>query len=578
MTPAATRNPVMRLLALVARERSWIAAATLSVAALSVAQLYLTWIVKEWVEGPVLARDMSRVATLFATAAGAAAIAMLSLLVSRYTLAYLNQRMIEAARDAAWEAVLRAPVAVVRGRSSGEWLSRLFNDVNVLSGFLTIVCRRLLAESVLLAGAIVMMFVLSWRLALAMAVVVPLTGWLLVTVGTRIRRWSRDSQEASASLTATINEQLGGFTTVRGLQGEATMLARTRGDAALLRERVLRGELWSAALIALVFLVSGTGLFAIIAWGTFTGLGGIPHATFLAFCLYAGQTVEPARRLSEVHGLLQQSLAAATRVFEVVDLTPVEDLGTCSVDSGAVDIERLTFGYEGSPLLHDVSLRIDEGEMVAVVGPSGSGKTTLARLLARYENAPGGSVRIGTHAIEDVRLRDLRSSILLVEQEPFVFSGTIAANLRLARGAASDSELREALEVAGLASFALDDVVREAGRDLSGGERQRLALARTIVRDPRILLLDEATSSIDSETEAAIFERLDPWLRQRTVVAISHRLATVVRFPRVVVLSGGRIVADGTPQDLIAGSAPFRALFADQFEQLHPARTLAAAT
>lgn len=560
------RHPVRRLIALVAPDRAAIAAATVSIAALSLAQLYLTWLVKEWVEGPVLARDMTRVTSLVTSAATGATIAMISLFVSRYTLAALNQRMIEAVRERAWQAVVNAPVRVVRGRSTGDWLSRLFNDVNVLSGFLTIVCRRLLAESVLLAGAIAMMFVLSWRLALAMTLVVPVTAWLLVTVGKRIRKWSRDSQEAAASLTATMNEQLGGFTTVRGLQGEAMMLERTRRDAALLRQHVLRGELWSATLIALVFLVSGAGLFAIIGWGTFTGLGGIPHATFLAFCLYAGQTVEPARRLSEVHGLLQQSLAAATRVFELVDLAPEENAGTQPLAEASIRIEGLSFRHGDAALLDRLDLKVDEGEMVAVTGASGAGKSTLARLLARYEHAPAGSVHLGPHAIEDVRLRDLRSALLLVEQEPFVFSGSIADNLRLGRRDASDDEVRAALAFAGLSSRGPAEELRESGRDLSGGERQRIALARAIVRDPRIVILDEATSSLDSETEAAMFERLGPWLRQRTVIAISHRLATVLKFPRAVVLANGRVVADGVPQDLISSSPEFRALFADQLD------------
>jgi ATP-binding cassette subfamily B protein len=591
-----------RLLTYALRDRPLILTAAATLALLSVAQLYLTWLIKEWVEGPVLAHDSALLRPLLLRAAAAALIGMLSLFVSRATLAAAGQRLLQRLRDDATAALLRAPVKVVTDAATGEWLSRLFNDVNALSGFLGTVARRLVTETVILTGAVTLMFVLNWRLALAVFAVVPVAAWLFTALGRRIRRWGAHAQQAAASLTATVNEQLRAFTTVKAYQAEELVAARihTEGDA--LRRRAVRGELWSATLISVVFLLAGAAFLGILVYGTsHLRLTGREQASFLAFCLYAGQAIEPARRLGEVHGLLQQSLAASTRVFEVIDLAPEEEAAPAQTPAAtprdaSVSFERVAFAY-GAPLLHDVTFRIADGAQVAIAGASGCGKTTLTRLLLRFLEPAGGRITLGGVPLDAISLRELRSAVCLVEQEPFVFSGTLRENLLLGalpgsliadrgslvtidcpdnadnRQLTTDNTVRlagsieDAVRLARLGSLPLDAPLREAARDLSGGERQRIALARAIVRNPRLLLLDEATSAIDSDTEAAIFAAMATWLTRRTVIAVSHRLATIRRFPRVLVVDGGRIVADGDPERLLRESPLFRALFADQLDR-----------
>jgi subfamily B ATP-binding cassette protein MsbA len=283
----------------------------------------------------------------------------------------------------------------------------------------------------------------------------------------------------------------------------------------------------------------------------------VTQGALLAFCLYAVQAIEPMRRLSDVHALLQRALAAAERVFEALDLSPAEDAGGAALPSplrGGLAFEDVRFRYaDREPLLEGTSFRVFPGEPAALVSPSGEGKTTIARLLQRFETPATGTIRIGGIDAAAIRVSDLRRAVCVVEQEAFLFSGTLLENVRYGAPDASRGEAIAAAERAGLAPLAAslpdgwDGAVEEGARNLSGGERQRVALARAVLRDPAILVLDEATSALDEESEGAVFDALGDWLATRTVLAIAHRLTTVSRFPRAIVLEGGRVSADGPP-------------------------------
>ena len=568
--------PLRRLLGEVLRHPARLAVAVVSVVALGISQLYLTWLVKRWVEGPLMTGDSATLRSLILLAGLTTLATMVFLFLSRYVITGLNQRLVERLRNQAVERIFASEVASVRRHPSGELLSRLFNDAGLLSAFYSTILRRFIREAIVAAGAVVMMFVLHWRLALVTFTLVPVTALLLDRIGRVIRKWGGVAQREVGTLSAIFDEQLHGFSTIKGYRTERFEAERFAVQNRAFRDRVMRGELWSALLMCAVFLATGAGLLAIVWSGSAQlSAGTISQSTLLAFALYAAQTVEPLRRLSEIHGYLQLSLAAASRVYEVIDapLPPALNAGVGSDPTLAfkVAIERVSFAYRSDvPVLRGVNLTLEPGEQVAIAGASGSGKSTLAAILLRFVEADSGRVLIDGIDHRDLPLPELRRRICLVEQDPFLFSGPLIDNLRYGTWDASREAIRSAVEMAGLRELVdrlpngIDTPVREAGRDLSGGEKQRIALARAIVRDPAVLILDEATSAIDSELEGEIFSRIEGWLSRRTVIAMAHRLSTIARFPRVVLLEQGRITASGELDTLVASSPAFASLFRDQ--------------
>jgi subfamily B ATP-binding cassette protein MsbA len=435
-------------------------------------------------------------------------------------------------------------------------------------------------EVIVAAGALVMMLVINWRLALVTFALVPFCGVLLHRLGSVIRRWGSLAQSEAGALASTLNEQLHGFTTVKGFRGEPFELARFMATNRRFRKTVMRGELWSVMLLSSVFLVTGGGLLVIVWYGTeLLASGSMTRGTVLAFCLYAGQTVEPLRRLSEIQSLLQSALAAGARLYEVIDTPSAEDASDSGIQvtdplAGAIRFENVTFKYEPhrEDVLDRVTFSLEAGERVALVGASGGGKSTLAGLLVRFHEPDSGRILLDGMDLRSLQLSHLRRTISVVQQEPFVFSGSLADNIRYGTPAAPSGVIEEAVRIAGLTEWVaalpqgLDSMLTEEGAQLSGGEKQRISLARTIVSDPSVVLLDEALSGVDGETEVEIFRRLEQWFGRRTVMAISHRFSTVARFPRIIVLHGGRIVADGPLPELVRTSPVFTDLFADQID------------
>ena len=305
--------------------------AAASLLGLGAAELSLPWIVKRWVEGPLMHGGAGEVRSALAVASAIAAAAAVLLFASRALLASVNQRMLGRLRDSAVERVLQAEPGTIRGYATGDLMSRVFQDAGMLSGFVENVLKRLLGDGILVLGALVMMFLLHARLAVVTCLLAPLIGVLLASLGGVIRRWGGVAQQSMGTLGGVLQEMLQGFTTIKGYQSEASEAARFAEQDRRYRQRAVMAEVWTALLVALVFLVAAAGFILAIWYGSLQVIAGtITAGGLLAFCLYAGQTVEPLRRLAELHGMLQRSLAAAERLFELLDL-PVPGSGPTQV-------------------------------------------------------------------------------------------------------------------------------------------------------------------------------------------------------------------------------------------------------
>lgn len=546
--------------------------ATVSLVILSGAQLYLTWLVKVWAEGPLSGHGSP--SALILTGMAVTAVILTAVFASRYLLNGINQRIVEGLRNRALTRVLALRLPAAQRLHSGELVSRLMNDASLLSGFVCDVFKRLVGEGLVVVGALAMAFYLQWRLALLAGAIVPLVVLLLNRMGGAIRRRGVRAQAEIGELSAILHEQLRGLTTIKAFEGAAVEQARFAAQNRRYRRFVMRAEWSSSLLVTVVWIITGIGLWGILWYGTTQVTAG--HLTaggLAAFCLYLVQTLEPLRRLSDVHGLLQRALAAATRVYEVIDADDLERSGALDLAAprGALQCESVQFRYRpGDPVLEGITLRVEPGEQIALVAASGGGKTTLARLLVRFHDPLAGRVLLDGADLRGLSLATVRRTICLVEQEPFLFSGRLVDNVRYGSWDAPSQRVEEAIALAGLDAViralpaGLDTPMAEAGRNLSVGEKQRIALARAILRDPPVLVLDEATSALDSDTERLIFAQLEAWLHQRTTLVIAHRFSTISRFARVIVLDRGRVVGDGSIDTLLTHCPVFTQLFSEQ--------------
>jgi ABC-type multidrug transport system fused ATPase/permease subunit len=581
--PEQSAAPVLRrLMRDCLRLRAHLLLVFLSLAALGGAQLYLTWIAKLWAEGPLLTGNRAEMSRLFIRAALTALVMVAGIFFSRYSLRAIDLSLVQSLRDRAQDRLLETDLTVVRRYQTGELMSRMFNDAGALSEFVREILRRGVGETLVVVGAIAMLFRLNWRLALVTGVVVPAVAMPLARLGKLVRKWGAAAQRAAGDLGATLNEQLHGLTTIKGFGAEHMESNRFVAKDATWRRQMLRGEFWSASLISSVWLIAAAGLLAVVWYGSSLVTAGLATTGgLMAFCLYAVQTVEPLRRLSEVHSMSQRAIACATRVYEIIDLPRAQRDGMVALLPplrGDLCFEHVKLNFVRKPVLADFSLNVGAGETIALVGSSGAGKTTVANLLLRFLEPDAGRILLDGRDLTQLRMADLRRAVCVAEQEPFIFSGSLLDNIRYGAWNASPQRIEEAVLLAGLETYVasmphgLDTYLAESGRNLSGGQRQRIALARTIARDPAVLVLDEATSALDSDTERIIFANLKEWLERRTAIVMAHRLATVSRFARVAMLRNGTIIGEGSVAELLANCAPFRELFADQLSPAQPDR------
>jgi len=497
-----------------------------------------------------------------------------------FCITLLSERALASLRQTLYSQVIRLDVGFFERSRVGELLSRLSADTEVVQALIGSGVSVALRSAVMLIGAAVAMVWTAPSLAGLTALVIPAVMLPILIFGRRVQKLSRASQDRLADAAAIANETLNASTAVKAYARED--IESTRYGSAIMRalatarRRIGMRSLLTMAVIVLVF-----GAITLVLWaGARHVLAGTLDAGVLGqFVLYAVFAAGSVAGLSEVWGDVLRAAGAMERLGELLaeraEITdPVHPTALPRPMRGALHFDHVTFHYPTRPdtaAMHDFTLDIQPGETVALVGPSGAGKSTVFAMLLRFYDPQDGRINIEGIDLRAMTLADLRGAIALVPQETVIFSGTATDNIRFGRQDASDEEVREAARAAEANDFiralpdGYDAEMGERGVRLSGGQRQRIAIARAILRDAPLLLLDEATSALDAQSEAAIQQALERLEKGRTTLVIAHRLATVQRADRIVVMDGGRIVAQGTHESLLAEGGLYAELARLQF-------------
>ncbi len=495
--------------------------------------------------------------------AGARLLIWMSEVSRTWLTAWLGGRVIADIRAELHRSLLHLPVKFLEGWNVGILMSRVLHDAGRIEEFLASGIPLLCSNALLLTGILTLLFYLNWSLTLCVLVPIPPIILGATFFWSRLKSLLDRQSWATSRLFAHLSESLSGIRVVKAFsqeEREAATFDSRNHDLFLVSERA---EAQSFSLFSVIYFVMSWGLLLVWYFGGRQVVNGkLSVGELLAIITYLWMLYWPLQWFGQITGALGQAVSGANKVFQILDARPefYSARGALPLArvAGHVTFQNVTFGYDPSkPVLHEINLDARPGETIGVIGRSGMGKTTMMNLLCRFYDADEGSIAIDGIDIRRIRLEDLRRQIAIVPQEPFLFSDTIAANIRYGKPDASFDEIVAAAKVASAHSFIVakpdgyDTQVGERGIRLSGGEKQRVAIARAVLRDERILILDEATSSLDTENERLVHDAIARHSVNRTTFIIAHRLSTVRRVDRLVVLDNGRIVEIGSPDELI---------------------------
>jgi len=597
---AANRGQVARRLVAELRPHlRMVVAALLLVLVYATAQATAPWLVSRAIDQDILPhvadRDGSGLLLRMALLLGTYVISALAQRAQQRRVGAIGQYLLNGLRARLFEQLSRLPISYFDRRPVGDLLSRLLSDVDTLNQLFSQGLTQLLGALLTLVGIVAAMLLLNVRLALVCFTIIPLMLGATAFFAARARAAYRHARETVGDVTADLQEEIGGVREAQAFNRTEKNIERFRERNARNRDANVAAVGISSAFSPTIDVLSTLAMAMVIGYGgLLTFRGELSVGLLAAFLIYVQQFFRPVQLAASVYTLAQSALAGAERIYAILDEAPepADRPGAVRLDAleGRIEFRDVSFAYQADrPVLREVNLRIEPGQVVALVGRTGAGKTTIASLIPRFYDATAGSVLVDGHDVRDVTRRSLRARMALVPQEPFLFSATIAANIAYGRPDARREEVEAAARAASAHDFIValpqgyDSVIGgETGATLSHGQRQLLAIARALLAEPRILILDEATANVDTRTEAAIQRALSVLLAGRTAIVIAHRLSTVRGADLILVVDAGQIIERGRHDELMARGGAYAELYRRQLrspdEAPAPATTATAAT
>ncbi|MBI3594956.1 MAG: ABC transporter ATP-binding protein [Nitrospirae bacterium] len=562
-SPLRNRGEFNRLLKHLSPYSRMIGFSALLFAGVAAINLAILWNVRILVDKVMVHRDLSAISSIIWILLSLFFVQTLLSMVQSYTISWVGQKLVTDFKISLFSALENLSLGFFSKTRTGEIISRLTNDVGVIQKISTSIPTDLAKHLVTLVGGLAVLFYMNWRLCMVTLGMIPFLILVARFFGKKLKNFSSQLQDRYAENSTLLEEVFSGIRIVKSFVREEDELRRFTGQVNSIFNLSMQKSRVLALFVPVITFLTLSAAAMVLWYGSLQILDGkMTPGDLIAFVLYGGILMLPFSAFARIFSQLKEIQGATSRVFELLDLKPqvtenreAQPLGTIA---GRVSFKNVNFSYDsGHEVLKEISFEVECGQIVALVGPSGGGKTTLVNLLHRFYDPRSGRIEIDGREISKVNLKELYSQIGLVPQETLLFGGTIRENILYGKLQATDEEFLSASRGAHVDEFVqtlpmkYETVVGERGVNLSGGQRQRIAIARAILKNPRILILDEATSALDTESEMLIQDALDHFMANRTTFVIAHRLSTIQSAHLILVIDKGRIMESGTHLELL---------------------------